>query len=141
MKKILVPIDGSETSKKALFESKRLAKVFNSKVVILTVVQDIVLNPYMTEQYYNTQTNENLVKAGEAILKDAVKFFEDYNGEVETQLMTGNSGNTIINEVENENYDLVIMGSRGLGAFSRLMIGSVSNKVLNHVKTNVLIVK
>lgn len=38
-------------------------------------------------------------------------------------------------------YDLVVMGSRGLGAFSRAMLGSVYNKVLNQVNANVLLIK
>lgn len=141
MKKILVTTDGSENSKKALIEAKKLAEALDAKVDILSVVHDVVITPYMTEQYYNVQTNESLVQSGEKLLEEALRLFDDFKGEVKTKLRTGNSGNEIIKEVEKEGYDLVVMGSRGLGAFSRIMVGSVSHKVLNHVETNVLIVK
>ncbi|MGO1470886.1 MAG: universal stress protein, partial [Tissierella sp.] len=61
--------------------------------------------------------------------------------ELNVKLRRGDPADAIIKETEKEDYDLVVMGSRGLGTFSRAILGSVSNKVLNHVETNVLIVK
>jgi len=141
MKKILVTTDGSNNSKKALLEAKKLAEALDAKLEILSVVQNLIITPYVTEQYYNAEINESLIQSGEAILEEALKLFDDFKGEVKTKLRKGNPGDEIIKEVEEEKYDLVVMGSRGLGAFSRAMVGSVSHKVLNHVKTNVLIVK
>lgn len=141
MKKILVATDGSDNAKKALLEAKKLAECLDAKVVILNAVNNIVINPYLTEQDYTLKTNENLMKLGEDLLQEALKLFDDFKGEVKTKLRAGNPGNIIIKEVEKENYDLVVIGSRGLGGFSRAMMGSVSNKVLNHVDANVLVVK
>ena len=44
-------------------------------------------------------------------------------------------------EAKEGDYDLIVMGSRGQGAFSKALLGSVSKKVLNHAEKNVLIVK
>lgn len=141
MKNILVATDGSENSEKALLEAKKLAETLDSKVHIINVAQNIVENPYMTAQYYDTKMNESLIESGKKILEESLKVFKDFKGEVNTISRIGNAGNEIIEEVEEGEYDLVIMGSRGLGAFSRALVGSVSHKVLNHVETNVLIVK
>lgn len=138
MKKILVTTDGSDNSKKALLKAKEYGELLNADIDILTVVENVVVNPYVIEQYY---TADDLKKPAQRILKESLKFFEDYKGEISAKYLIGDPGNMIIKEVEKENYDLVVMGSRGLGTFSRAMLGSISNKVLNHVKTNVLIVK
>ena len=54
---------------------------------------------------------------------------------------TGDPANEILTVAEEGTYDLIIMGNRGLSRFSKTFLGSVSNKILNHAKTDVLIVK
>lgn len=141
MEKILVPIDGSKNSEKALSVAKEYAEVFGASIVILNVVNTIVLKPYYMEQDYTVQTNNNLLEIGRKLLKEASEEFENFKEKIKTIQRTGEPGEVIIQEIEEGDYDLVIMGSRGLGALSRVMLGSVSNKILNSVDTNVLIVK
>ena len=141
MKKILVPVDGSENSKKALIEAKKIGEIFNSEIIILNVVKDIIAHPYLATQDYGMKTNEGLMELGKELLIESLKTFEGFSGIVKTKIKYGDAGRGIVEEVEEGDYDLVVMGSRGLGAFSRAMLGSVSNKVLNHVNTNVLIIK
>lgn len=142
MEKILVTTDGSENSKKALLEAKKLAACLGAEVDILTVVDNSFLYAHIEEKYYTLRkTDEELDALGKELLEDSLKIFDDFEGEVRVKLRTGDPADGIIKQTEKEKYDLVIMGSRGLGTFSRAMLGSVSNKVLNHVKSNVLIVK
>ncbi len=142
MKKILVATDGSENANKALVESIHLAEALNLNIDILNVMKDIVISPYMQLDSYNIQTTEEIEKQGQEILENALKLFGNFKGQVNTILKIGDPADTIIRESEKKEYDLIVMGSRGLGTFSRAMLGSVSNKVLNHAKTkNVLIVK
>lgn len=141
MRKILVTTDGSDNANKALLEAKRMAVAFDAKVEILYVIKYLVKNSYVRIERYSPQVMEEFKKIGEEILEDSLKYFDDYKGQVTTKLKAGDPGDIIIEETEKEDYDLVVMGSRGLGTFSRTMLGSVSNKVLNHTKTNVLIVK
>lgn len=141
MTKILVTTDGSKNGDKALLEAKDLAEALNANIDILNVVKDMVVNPYMAVNSYNLQTAEDFRKMGEEVLENALKLFEGFKGEVNTKLRTGDPGDIIMQESEDGEYDFVVMGSRGLGTFSRAMLGSVSNKVLNHTKSNVLIVK
>lgn len=141
MKKILVPVDGSKNSKKAIMKAIDLGKKFDSEIVVLNVVNDIIAHPYLSNQDYGMKTNEGLVELGKGILKDALEVLEDYPGKVDSKLRYGDSGRGILEEIEENKYDLIVMGSRGLGAFSRFMLGSVSNKVLHHSEVDVLIVK
>ena len=141
MKKFLVPTDGSKNSEHAIIKARKLAEDLGAKIVVLTVVTDTVLMPYMTEENYNMPTKDDLEKMGNKNLDMASTFFEDFKGDVKFKLRSGNTAENIIDEAEKGNYDLIIMGSRGHGTFSRTILGSVSNKVLNHVKVDVLIVR
>ena len=53
----------------------------------------------------------------------------------------GNAAEQIVNVAEERGCSLIIVGNRGLGAFSRTLLGSVSNKVINTSKISVLVVK
>lgn len=142
MKKILVAVDGSESSKKALQKTKELALLNNSEVMILNVVSDLRnSHPYVIDRVYESELNKVLLEHGKKLLDESLKTFEGYTGKVSTSIKCGDPAREIIEKAEKGEYDLVIMGSRGLNALSRAMLGSVSNKVLNHIKTSVLIVR
>lgn len=142
MKKILVTTDGSRNATKALLKSKELAKAFDAKIDILTIAKDVISNPYLTIEYSAVHPSQKDFEAlAKKILQDAKSNFDDSDIEVNTKLLRGNAAEMIMEEIEDNDYDLVVMGSRGLGTFSRTILGSVSQKVLNHVDTSVLIVK
>lgn len=145
MKKILVAVDGSGYSDKALLEAKKIGECFNSEINIIYVVEDILTHNLYADMVnvkdYDGFLNITLQNVGNKILETAMVEFKDYNGKVETLMEKGNPGETIIKVAKKGEYDLIVMGSRGLNAVSRVMIGSVSNKVINHVDRSVLIVK
>lgn len=139
-KKILVAVDGSKNSERAVIEAKKYAELITAEITLLTVIK-----PLATAYYGNMELSkvdsEKLESGKEAVLNNALKLFEGYNGEVHTKLRKGNPADEILKEAEDGEYDLIVMGSKGLGAFSRTILGSVSNKILNHTRTNVLIIK
>lgn len=139
--KILVAADGSDNSERAVIEAKKFGEVFGGEVTILTVIKSIVVGHYAYLEPPKEDENEKLEEAGELILSESLKIFDDFKGEVKTKIRKGNPADEILHEAEEEEYDLIILGSRGLGVFSRSFLGSVSNKVLNHTDTNVLIIK
>lgn len=143
MKKILVAVDGSENSKRALIEAKEYGEVFGGDVTILSVVKPMVPGHYSYLKPPTPEDNKVLENASKFLLKESLQVFDDFKGDgiVEAKLRRGNPADEILREAEEEEYDLIIMGSRGLGVFSRSFLGSVSNKVLNHTETNILIVK
>lgn len=138
MKSILVATDGSENSKKALMEAKILAKWSDSKITIINVESNIPA--YIQGDQVDTITKSATEHQNE-ILEEALKIFQDFSGEVDIVRRKGKEGEEIIKEAEKEDYDLIVMGSRGQGGFFRAILGSTTNKVLNHVSKNILIIK
>ncbi len=144
MKKILIPIDGSEYSERAMEKGRELAKVFDSSIVLLNVVYvPLPVYTYEGERGRNMmQLAENAQKQSEEMLKDAKEFFSDMAGKVEAVSAEGDIATVIIEYVKDNDIDFIIMGSHGLGAvMHRLLVGSVTTKVLHHVDQPVLVVK
>lgn len=139
-KKILVAIDGSKNAERALLEAKEQAEYTEATVMILSIIKPIFL-PYYGKTEMSKRDQENIKKSREELLKRSLELFEDYPGVVNTKIRHGDPADEILAEVDEGEYDLIIMGSKGLGLFTRTLLGSVSNKVLNHTENNVLIVK
>lgn len=137
MKRILVPIDGSDNSLKALKKASHIADLFEGDLTILHVTP--IPATYLTG--YEVRTPSPNLEPGKALLKAAKQDLKDFSGDIETIQTIGDASSEIIKIAEKDEYDLVVMGSRGLGTFSRAILGSVSNKVINHIKKSVLIVK
>lgn len=137
LKKILVPIDGSECSKKALKKAKLIGEAFGSEITIVTVIDSI---RYLDMDYKFDAVRDG-IDLSKQILVSAAKEFDNYPNPVDTIYKTGDVAEEIIDLAEEGNYDLIVMGSRGLGVFSRTILGSVSHKVTQHAKTTVMIVK
>lgn len=140
MKKILVTTDGSDNSVRALEMAKKQAELTEAELTILTVLDPIAMYGYSYSELSERDT-QVLTSAGEYVLREALKVIDSFEGEVETKLKNGSPADEILKEAENGDYDLIVMGSRGLGVFSRRMLGSVSHKILNHTQTDVLIIK
>lgn len=141
MKKILVATDGSDNSEKALIEARKYAECSSGEITILTIVESLVMKVCISLEDDAMLDNEKSKNAGETILKNSLNLLDDFKGEVNTKLRRGNPADEIIREAESGDYDIIVMGSKGLGAFSRTLLGSVSNKVLNHSNKSVFIIK
>ena len=59
----------------------------------------------------------------------------------DTPEATGSVVETIVNQAVKENVDLIIVGTRGLGGFKKLLLGSVSNGVVSHAHSPVLVIR
>ena len=142
MLKILVAVDGSDYSKKALSKAKDLASVFKSDVTILNVTNLVDRADYYSmNRYDKTGLEKALERESGLLLENAKQEFEGLPIKVETIKGKGDPSNEIIKLAEEGGFDLIVMGSRGLGVFSRTLLGSVSDKVTHHANLSVLIVK
>jgi nucleotide-binding universal stress UspA family protein len=141
MKKILVAVDGSPTSVQALREAREVAEKENADVKIMTVVIHASAYAYAYTPALNQSYEEDAVKNAKKILEEAETVFEGYPGKVESIKVHGDAANMIIHQAEKDLPDLLVMGSRGLGGFQRLILGSTASKVLNHVCCNILVVR
>ncbi len=141
MKKLLVAVDGSPTSKQALREAREVAEKEQTDVKIMTVVTHASAYAYSYTPALNKSFEEESVKNAKSILEEAEQVFKDYSGNVESIRVHGDAASMIIEQVEKDNPDLLVMGSRGMGGFKRLILGSTASKVLNHVCCNILVVR
>lgn len=78
---------------------------------------------------------------GEAVLASAAAELKEAGIKFVIDVKIGDPAQEICIQSKYENYDLIVMGSRGIGQFKELMLGSVSHKVLHNTDCPVLIVK
>ena len=143
MKNILIPVDGSEYSLKAVEAGKKIAKAFDSKVFILSVVTpELRFSSGRGSNVYAPLLMDELVELSEKTLEEAKKQFQGMPNQVETFTEQGYTADEIVRFAKENKIDLVIMGSHGLGALrNRLMTGSVTTRVLHHIDIPVLVIK
>lgn len=138
--KILVAVDGSDNSKRALAKAKQHSELVGGEITILTVVDPISIGIFRYSEL-SQQDYDMLKGVGESVLAESLEKINKNSDEVRTILKKGSPADEILKEVEDGNYDLIVMGCRGFSAFSKSILGSVSQKILNHTDTDVLIVK
>ena len=139
--RILLAVDGSENSKRAILEAKAYSKHREVEITLLTVLTPIASEHYNYLAPPLFEDANYLKKIGSKILAEAKQILALPSEQVHEKIQLGHPADEILSEAKTGNYDLIILGSRGLGGFSRSILGSVSNKVLNHAEINVLVVK
>lgn len=140
---ILVPVDGSETSYAAVAKAAEFAKALNSKI---TVVQVLVLDPYIAAEYISaSQTNDLIERARTSILStlDEVKAKFNAEGiEVDTKLLEGQVVHSEIAKAAQEIHaDLIVIGSHGRTGIKKFFLGSVAQSVLGASDIPVLVIR
>ncbi len=137
-KKILVPTDGSEFAKKAQSHALFLAKVSGAEIVAVSVTENNFVNglPLDDEIY---QLNQVLNERSEENLKEFDKLNED-DIKITHVIREGSPARVILEVANEEQVDLIVMGSSGKSGFDRFIMGSVADKVVNSAKCAVLVV-
>lgn len=137
MKKILVPIDGSECAMKALERAKELGEFYKAEITLLTVIDN---SCFMSIDFKQDMINSG-IEAGQELLLKYSKVLDDYPYGFKSTYRVGDIANEIITMSEENEFDFIVIGSRGLGAFTRSLLGGVSQKVVSHADTTVMVVK
>ena len=142
-KKILVGIDGSENSEKALGVAMEIARAFSSSLTLISVVQMPIVTDFAgEEQIFSKDLYETIVSTYRAVLDKVSKLVEEPESvNLSTKIEFGNPGNEICKVANEDAHDLIVMGSRGKGILQRHLLGSVSDRVNHHAHCCVLIVK
>lgn len=142
---ILVPVDGSEISYSAVRHAASIAKAFQSK---LTLISLVVEDPFVSVDFYYTSAmmKEYFVEAysnAKKALAEAQKLsLDEYEIDAETHIIKGLvSGEQIADAANEYQVDLVVMGSHGRTGLKKLFLGSFAQDVLQHVHLPVMIVK
>jgi nucleotide-binding universal stress UspA family protein len=133
IRKILVPLDGSMHSKKALELAIKLSKQGTSITGFHTIILPAISDRKIKEQYQRL-ANKIIVEAAKIAKKDGIPFYWKLR-------LNGYAGKEIVKFAQEGKFDLIVMGSKGPNPVAEMFLGSVANYVLNKSKVPVLIVK
>ncbi len=141
--KILVPVDGSEYSMKALNVAKDFAKTKGAKICLINVVPVIEGIDLEISASEKDKLKEGMVKRADYIVQQACGALATEDVIAICREITASTSVTdaIIDFAEKEKVDLIIIGSRGLSPSSRFRMGSVASKVVRHSSCSVYVVK
>lgn len=145
LKEIVVGTDGSDLALKAARVAGEIARKFQANLTLLSVFDlSNMVAPYEggpdTVPYMETmlqmgeEMQDNVQRRTGEVLKELEVPFH-------VRRETGHPVETIVRVAEEQKADLIVLGSRGLGTFKRLRLGSVSDGVLHHAHCPVLIVR
>ena len=139
--KLLIPVDGSENSTRAVKQVIRLAKSGAVAGIDVLHVQrpllyvEILIGPQqkVVDQWANKQGREATEAAARLLGEAGVPF--------ELHVESGEVAETIVSHAARHSCDLIIMGTRGMGAIGNLVLGSVATKVIHLADVPVTLVK
>ena len=142
---ILVATDGSDPAHRAVELGARLAKQLKGLLKIIHVANsdDFTLN-YQTDDYarWQDRTDSDRMNAiSEEKLKIARQWTENLGlSNVQFERQTGDAATSIIDAARRDNVDIIVLGKRGRGRLSGLLLGSVSQKVVSLAPCAVIVV-
>jgi nucleotide-binding universal stress UspA family protein len=132
--KILVGYDGSDHSKRAL--ERAAALVGDGDQIVVVAAAEPRVDTGITE---GSHLNPSEIERRRRDLEEARAFLSERGIDAETILGQGDPGSVIVNAAKDA--DLVIVGSRGINRVQRLLMGSVSSKVVHRAPSDVLVVR
>jgi len=137
---ILIATDGSENTQRAISYGIEIAKLSGAAVYALYVVNT---SPIISEYWTIGKKNvyEIIRSEGEKAVFEVKKIGEASGVEVREVVLDGYPSNAIIDFAENNNIDLIVMGTLGKTGLDKLLIGSVAEKVVRGSKVPVMVVR
>jgi len=141
--RILVPIDGSTTSERALDEAIKFAQQQNAQIELVHVLEDIWY--FDSENYINyAELIHSMRCSGEKMLAQAQNKLQQAGVAAETKLLEARGdrvANVIIAEAKNSLADLIIIGTHGRSGFSRMLLGSIAEGVVRTAHIPILLIR
>lgn len=152
--RILVPLDGSSHSSEALRIAIQMAKMFNGRITLINVyavgIRPIVMSepttlappsvPIMAPADFS-KVVEAARRAGNTILVDGENKIRAEGVQVETLLKEGHTVQEILETAKEGQFDLIVMGARGVSKIREILLGSVSDGVIRNAPCPVLVTK
>ena len=137
---ILVALDGSEVSQRALIRAAEEAKLWNANLHAIYVVETGLFSSLPLDNTVEIMYSV-LEKEGNEVLERAKKYGADKGIAVSTHMEQGHAGSEIVALAEQEKVDLIMVGSHGKSNSDRLLIGSVSTFVITHSTVSTMVVR
>jgi len=142
MTKILVAVDGSENAlRAAAFAAGMAAQCGGAQVTLLHVIVPVERYLKFFADLPMPQMEEDQQKYAAETLADAAGPFTAAGLPVESRIVDGDPGQAIARYAGDNGFDQIVMGTRGLGDFKGLILGSVSHQVIHLARCPVTLVK
>lgn len=142
--KILVPIDGSDTSARGLTEAMKLAKDQTAKIRLIHVVNELMVIASYEGSIYSGELIQALRDGGQKVLDKAKAQVAAAGIQVEAELLEahgGQAGHAIVKDAERSHADIIVLGTHGRRGLSRLVMGSDAEQVVRQAMVPVLLVR
>jgi nucleotide-binding universal stress UspA family protein len=141
--KILVTVDGSSASQKAIEKAVGIAKAFNSAVTIVSVIDSYAFSGVSVDFAYGQPEYQQAASAeSKASIAAAQQQFDAAGIGAESVVVDGQAiFRGILETAASTHADLIVMGSHGRKGLEKLVLGSVASQVLSHAHVPVLIVR
>jgi len=142
--KILVPVDGSATSTAGLNEAIKLAKSLGSKIRILHIVNELIVDYAYGSGVYAGTVIDSMRGDGQKVLDEAKAFARQQGIEPEAVLIEsigGPAAQFIVEQAKNWPADLIVMGTHGRRGIRRLALGSDAEVVMRSAPAPILLVR
>lgn len=136
---ILLAVDGSDHALNAAHMASALAKAMNSQTLRIIVAYDPI-PVHLGDPYMQNAINDRISEAQE-IIQTAVHALGTIPADIHTEMLEGDPAEMIIEVAKTRDSDVIVMGSRGLGKLTGLVLGSTSQKVVSYAPCPVLIVR
>jgi nucleotide-binding universal stress UspA family protein len=135
--KILIGLDGSEDSLKAADDAIAIAKLHGAKLITVHVIPSSAIAPTSPE------FSKRSVEAAEIWFGKIKHNAGDAGVELETKVISSgySVGQVIVDLADKENVDLIVVGTRGMTGFKKMLLGSVALEVVTYSDCSVMVVK
>jgi nucleotide-binding universal stress UspA family protein len=140
-RQILIATDGSETAKEAAEFGIEMFGCSGAKVYALYVIDTTPYRSIPLDQLWSKDVLEEFENTGHEATSYIEKIGKAAGVEVESRVLKGNPAQKIVNFAEDNDIDMIVVGSLGKTGYERVILGSVSEKVVRHAKIPVLVVR
>ena len=151
--RILVPLDHSEHSQRALDVAIQIAKKFGGKITLIHVYS-IVVTPVIIHEAssvtsgfpivnpeYASKLSDSAREAAKRVLEKGKRRAKAENVEVNSLLKEGHTVQEIVRASKEDNFGLIVMGARGVSRIREMLLGSVTDGVMHHTNCPVLVIR
>lgn len=140
-RRILIATDGSETANEAAAFGMEMVGCSGAKIYAIYVIDTTPYRSVSLDKIWSKETLDEFERAGHEATSYVERIGKAAGVEVESRVLRGHPVEKIINFAEDNNIDMIIIGSLGKGGYERFVLGSVSEKVVSHAKVPVLVVR
>jgi nucleotide-binding universal stress UspA family protein len=138
LRKILVPVDGSDYSKRAAAYASEIAEMADGKVMLIHCHKSFPV--ILGEPYFQNAINK-IMKQAEVLLEPFRKILQDAGVDYSERILEGPAAKAICEAAEIEKADMIVMGSRGRNDLEGLLLGSCTHRVLKTAPCPVLVIR